>query len=99
MYCVRAGLPIQELAFLGRWKSNVALTYAEEALQEQAVFVPDLHGKEISTQVDVLIEGTYTSAGSPSGAYMGPNYPSFDSNEVGRCPSRANARTARCSGL
>ena len=32
-----AGLPIQELAFLGRWKSNVVLTYAEEALQERVV--------------------------------------------------------------
>ena len=34
MMYVRAGLPIQEVAFLGRWKSNVVLTYAEEALEE-----------------------------------------------------------------
>ena len=40
MYYVRAGLPIQELAFLGRWKSSVVLTYAEEALQEKAVEIP-----------------------------------------------------------
>ena len=33
MAYVRLGLPIQELAFLGRWKSAVVLTYAEEALQ------------------------------------------------------------------
>ena len=31
---VRAGLPLQEVAFLGRWQSNVVLTYAEEALEE-----------------------------------------------------------------
>ena len=40
MYYVRAGLPLQELAFLGRWKSNVVLSCAEEALQEKAVRVP-----------------------------------------------------------
>ena len=34
MMYVRAGLPIQEVAFLGRWKSNVVLNYAEEALEE-----------------------------------------------------------------
>ena len=33
MSYVRMGMPIQELAFLGRWKSAVVLTYAEEALQ------------------------------------------------------------------
>jgi len=42
MYYVRAGLPIQELAFLGRWKSNVVLQDADEALQDKAVVVPDL---------------------------------------------------------
>ena len=31
---VRRGLQIQELAFLGRWKSAVVLTYANDALQE-----------------------------------------------------------------
>ena len=34
MMYVRAGLPLQEVAFLGRWKSNIVLTYAEEALEE-----------------------------------------------------------------
>ena len=34
MMYVRAGLPLQEVAFLGRWKSNVVLSYAEEALEE-----------------------------------------------------------------
>ena len=33
---VRMGLPVQELAFLGRWKSSVVLTYAEEALEDVA---------------------------------------------------------------
>ena len=32
---VRLGMPIQELAFLGRWKSTVVLTYAEDALQSE----------------------------------------------------------------
>ena len=31
---VRQGLQIQELAFLGRWKSAVVLTYANDALQD-----------------------------------------------------------------
>ena len=34
MMYVRSGLPIQELAFLGRWKSAVVLAYAEEALED-----------------------------------------------------------------
>ena len=32
---VRLGMPIQELAFLGRWKSSVVLTYAEDALESE----------------------------------------------------------------
>eukprot|EP00435_Cladocopium_sp_Y103_P033500 s818_g8.t1 len=40
MFYVRRGLPIQELAFLGRWKSGVVLQYAEEALQEKPVEIP-----------------------------------------------------------
>ena len=35
MYYVRNNVPIQELAFLGRWRSSVVLSYAEEALQEK----------------------------------------------------------------
>ena len=35
MNYVRLGMPIQELAFLGRWKSTVVLTYAEDALQSE----------------------------------------------------------------
>ncbi len=34
MRYVRAGLQIQELAFLGRWRSAAVLRYAEEALRE-----------------------------------------------------------------
>eukprot|EP00438_Fugacium_kawagutii_P032791 Skav211928 [mRNA] locus=scaffold1086:172527:174512:+ [translate_table: standard] len=33
MAYVRKGMSIQELAYLGRWRSSVGLTYAEEALQ------------------------------------------------------------------
>ena len=36
MLYTRLGLPVQELAFLGRWKSSVVLSYAEEALEEMA---------------------------------------------------------------
>jgi len=46
MYYVRAGLPIQELAFLGRWKSNMVLQNAEEALQEKAIMVRSLQGQD-----------------------------------------------------
>ena len=37
MMYVRAGMHIQDLAFLGRWKSDVVLKYAEEALEEMPV--------------------------------------------------------------
>ena len=40
MMYVRRGLQIQELAFLGRWRSSVVLSYAQEALQDCAVRVP-----------------------------------------------------------
>ena len=36
MHYVRSGMNISELAYLGRWKSSVVLTYAEEALEEVA---------------------------------------------------------------
>ena len=39
MFYVRLGLQIQELAFLGRWRSSVVLDYAEEALQEKPMEV------------------------------------------------------------
>ena len=56
MYYVRAGLPIQELAFLGRWKSNVVLTYAEEALQEKAVEIPTFSEPSRSIEVDKVMD-------------------------------------------
>ena len=34
MEYIRRGLQIQELAFLGRWKSAVVLTYTNDALQD-----------------------------------------------------------------
>ena len=36
MHYVRCGMCISELAYLGRWKSSVVLSYAEEALEEVA---------------------------------------------------------------
>ena len=35
MNYVRLGMPIQELAFLGRWKSSVVLSYAEDAIHSE----------------------------------------------------------------
>ena len=43
MFYVRQGLPIQELVFLGRWKSSVVLQYAEETLQEKSGGHPAVH--------------------------------------------------------
>ena len=34
MAYIRAGVTIEELAFLGRWKSSVVISYTEDALQE-----------------------------------------------------------------
>ena len=34
MWYVRRGMTIEDLAFLGRWKSSVVISYAEDALQE-----------------------------------------------------------------
>ena len=60
MCYVRAGLPIQELAFLGRWKSNVVLSYAEEALQEKAVELPSVKESPDKTTVGNLKEPALT---------------------------------------
>lgn len=62
---MRAGLPIQELAFLGRRKSNVVLTYAEEALQERAVFVPDLHGSTTPPVAEIMKAPSQPPIGPP----------------------------------
>ena len=37
MFYVRQGMSIQDLAYLGRWKSNAVLRYAEEALETQPI--------------------------------------------------------------
>ena len=50
MFYVRRGLPIQELAFLGRWRSSVVLTYAEEALQEKPMTLPS-HYPSVAQQM------------------------------------------------
>ena len=65
MYYVRAGLPIQELAFLGRWRSNVVLTYdEEEALQEKAVEIPE-GGKPISIEDRTISEPCRVAPSTP----------------------------------
>ena len=43
---VRRGLQLQELAFLGRWKSAVVLTYANDALQEVPTNRNGVEGKQ-----------------------------------------------------
>eukprot|EP00435_Cladocopium_sp_Y103_P041268 s2029_g11.t1 len=79
MLYVRAGLPLQELAFLGRWKSNVVLTYAEEALQEKAVTLPD-QGKTLSgTEVFKLKDMLH---GFQKGLQMAPATPARSAMQV-----------------
>ena len=39
LQCIRRGWTISQTAFLGRWKSNIILEYAQEALQSLAVNV------------------------------------------------------------
>ena len=39
LQCIRKGWTISQTAFLGRWKSNIILEYAQEALQSLAVNV------------------------------------------------------------
>eukprot|EP00435_Cladocopium_sp_Y103_P009529 s616_g2.t1 len=81
MFYVRAGLPIQELAFLGRWKSNIVLNYAEEALQERPMRVPD----EVQDKMQALPD-TPTGASAPStpafitGALQVPEQEAVDSD-------------------
>ena len=42
---IRKGWSVAQVAFLGRWKSNVILEYAQEALQTMAVNVGDKFGQ------------------------------------------------------
>ena len=56
MMYVREALPLQEVAFLGRWKSNVVLTYAEEALERCPPTV-DYALKELRVTREVLHVG------------------------------------------
>ena len=36
MFYVRAGVPIPDISYLGRWHSNLVFQYAEEALEDRA---------------------------------------------------------------
>lgn len=82
MYYVRAGLPLQELAFLGRWKSNVVLSCAEEALQEKAVRVPRSMEEEEGLADHVLKE---LPTASPSSRLGGcPFHSSLDGHGTER---------------
>ena len=76
MYYVRAGLPIQELAFLRRWKSNVVLQYAEEALQEKAISVPGLHAQE-EVRVDDVVKDQAPPQQQQQPGVAAPSTPAF----------------------
>eukprot|EP00435_Cladocopium_sp_Y103_P064597 s1794_g26.t1 len=54
MFYVRRGMAIQELAFLGRWKSGVVLTYAEEALQEKPMGGTTLMPNAMEDKTEVI---------------------------------------------
>eukprot|EP00435_Cladocopium_sp_Y103_P051317 s861_g15.t2 len=57
MYYVRNGLAIQELAFLGRWKSSVVLSYAEEALQETPMGIARSTAAGATDKVTAVVKG------------------------------------------
>ena len=70
-------LPIQELAFLGRWKSNVVLQYAEEALQEKAISVPGLHAQEEVRVDDVVKDQAPPQQQQQQPGVAAPSTPAF----------------------
>ena len=74
---VRRGLQLQELAFLGRWKSAVVLTYANDALQE----VPTNRPGPCETP------GTSgTSTPSPWTAHRAPGTPMWGMHSAPKTP-------------
>eukprot|EP00435_Cladocopium_sp_Y103_P057330 s591_g19.t1 len=71
---IRLGWSVPQIGFLGRWKSNVILSYAEEALESMAVNTPGKFGappegppKEPPGTLKELLVNTKASKGSESG--------------------------------
>ena len=56
MFYVRLGLQLQELAFLGRWKSNIVLIYAEEALEDKPVKIGEAKQNQATPAIKLLRE-------------------------------------------
>ena len=76
---IRRGLRIQELAFLGRWRSNVVLNYAEEALQEtpanQSIRLPIMNLSRKSGDIP----------GEPSSSVSDQPKPQFGEDKRKKC--------------
>lgn len=51
MHYVRMGMAIQDLAYLGRWKSQAVLRYAEEALEDQPVNETFIQREEMKSMI------------------------------------------------
>eukprot|EP00435_Cladocopium_sp_Y103_P009335 s5162_g2.t1 len=71
---IRLGWSVPQVGFLGRWKSNVILSYAEEALESMAVNTPGKFGappegppKEPPGTLKELLVNTKASKGKESG--------------------------------
>ena len=73
MFYVRRGLPIQELAFLGRWKSSVVLTYAERVQTGTAIPMGIQNLETWLIFTDGACEGDVPS-GSIGGVLVAPNH-------------------------
>ena len=67
MAYVRRGMGIRELAFLGRWRSAVVLTYAEEALESTPANRPG-----VTTAVDGITAPGTPCPGTPARLIMTP---------------------------
>ena len=66
-------MPIQELAFLGRWRSSVVLTYAEDALQSEPanknlrVNEPATAKRQLKSRGEEMDTNQTTPSGPPQG--------------------------------
>ena len=58
MHYVRMGMAIQDLAYLGRWKSQAVLRYAEEALEDQPVNETFIQREEMKSMIQRNRKGT-----------------------------------------
>ena len=92
MEYIRRGLQIQELAFLGRWKSAVVLTYTNDALQDiptnrnipgearaLVISCPKLHGEQSLAQVRLAHHFLRRELPSQNGFCEGAAFTKMDS--------------------